>query len=236
MSDVVDAFAGKWAANPGTATRAALGLWVFTAMRHLSAIDILAEEHDLSTVAHVHNRQIFEILLQVRRFAQATPSDRERLAQAISACGCLEFLGKLEPVKDHPHVQAGYAEMTEQLTKYDPQVLAEIRAQRGRGRHNWFGTTFTDLAASVSKPGEDLAAAYRLISAEMHDVWALAIGLTIPAPGSLDFRGYPDLDTMFSRAADLVDEATQRYVQIWNEVAILVDAQEVVLDLEDPSS
>jgi len=73
---------------------------------------------------------------------------------------------------------------------------------------------------------------YRIVSGQLHGVWDLAIGVANPAPGTLDFRGYPDLDTMYRWAADLVDEATQWYVEVWNEAAIVVGAQKVLLDLE----
>lgn len=230
MKKVANAFRGEWALNPGTGTRAALGKWVVTAKRHLVAITVLAVEHDLSTVAHVHQRQIFEIMLQVRQFAQTDQSEHERLAQKISASGCLEFLDKLEPVKTHPEVRAGYQTMTDQLSRYDPQLVAAIKAERSKQRFNWFATSFSDLARRVSRPGEDLASAYRIISGELHGVWDLTIGVVNPAPGNLDFRGYPDLATLYRWAADLVDEATLRYVQVWNEVAVLVGSEVVILD------
>jgi hypothetical protein len=229
---VTDAFHADWNLNPGQATRAALGKWIVTATRHLTAMNLLAEEHDLWTVSHSHHRQIFEILLQVRHFTQAEPALRDRLAQRVSASGCLELLDHLEPLQDHPKVRPGYQEMTDLLSKYDQDVIEELRAQRAKRRFNWFGTSFTELARRVSIGHEDLAGAYGIISSEHHGVWDLTIGVAAPDPGVLDFRGYPDLEANYQRAADLVDEATQRYAQIWNDVARIVGAPTVDIEFE----
>jgi len=232
IARVSEAFQTDWTRNPATPTRAALGKWIVTAKRHLSAMIVLAEQNDLWTVSHSHHRQIFEILLQVRHFIQAQTGQHSRLAQKVSASGCLEFLHQLESIKDHPKVRPGYEEMTDLLSKYDSDVIEELEAQRAKGRHHWFGTSFTKLARRVSRSGENLASVYGILSSEHHGVWDLTIGVASPTPGELDFRGYPDIESNFQRAADLVDEATQRYVQIWNDVAQFVGAPSVDIELE----
>jgi hypothetical protein len=135
IGKVSGSFRQPWTQNPGTGARAALGKWLTTSVRHLAAITVLAEEHDLSTVAEVHYRQMLEISLQVRRFVTATASEQEELAERISAWGCLDFLEKLEPAKELALASKGYQEMTVQLSKYDPGLIARIRSERKNQMH-----------------------------------------------------------------------------------------------------
>jgi hypothetical protein len=234
IREVVDAFNKPWTKKPDTGSRLALGKWISTSLRHLAAITILAEEHDLSMVADIHFRQMFEILLQVRYFLSTEPSEREKLAERISAWGCLDYLEKLASIKEHDQVSKGYQEMTEQLSTYDQYLIPVLRAERKKSLH-WFKSSYTALARKVSRDEEDLAAAYQLISAGLHGSWDLTIGVISPSPGELDFRGYPDKKTMQRWAADLVDRATQVYVRTWNDIAIAVGAPEVELALESNS-
>jgi hypothetical protein len=229
ISSVSAAFSQEWKSNPGTGARAALGKWVLTLVRHLGAISILAEEHDLSTVADVHYRQMFEIQLQVRRFLATAHSEHDRLAEKISAWGCIDFLDKLEPVKDLEVVRKGYEEMSARLSLYDPALVAAIRVERKKNLH-WFCTSYTQLAREVSKPGEDLASVYRITSGGLHGVWDLTLGVANPRPGFLDLRGYPDEQTMFRWAADLVDMATHLLIDTWNDVAGAVGAPSIDLN------
>ncbi len=101
ISNIHAAFKSPWEKNPSTGERAVFGHWVVKAVRHLSSITILCENHDLSMVAHVHHRQIFEIFLQVRYFASVSDEEREYLSQKIAALGCVEYLEKLKSIKDH---------------------------------------------------------------------------------------------------------------------------------------
>jgi len=225
---VSGAFTQEWKSSPGTGARAALGKWVLTSVRHLAAITILAEEHDLSTVADVHYRQMFEIQLQARHFLESPPSEHDHLAEKISAWGCMDFLEKLEPVKDLEVVRKGYEEMTTQLSLYDPTLVASITIERKKNLH-WFCQSYTQLARDVSKPGENLASVYRITSGGLHGVWDLTLGVANPRPGFLDLRGYPDEQTMFRWAADLVDRASLLLIDIWNEAAVVVGAPSVDL-------
>jgi hypothetical protein len=231
IGKVSDAFTKPWRENPDTGSRVALGKWITTSLRHLAAITILAEEHDLSMVADIHFRQMFEIMLQVRCFMETKPLEREKLAERISAWGCLDYLEKLASIKEYDQVRKGFQEMTEQLSTYDQNLISVLRVERKKSLH-WFKSSFTALARKVSRDEEDLAAAYQLISAGLHGVWDLTIGVSSPKPGELDFRGYPDRETMQRWAADLVDRATQIYVKTWNDIAITVGAPQVELALE----
>ena len=233
---VVEAFPTPWREDPNAGSRVALGKWITTSLRHLLAITVLAEEHDLSMVADIHFRQMFEIMLQVRYFVATKPSERDKLAERISAWGCLDYLEKLASIKEHDQVRKGFQEMTEQLSTYDQNLISALQVERKKSKSaNWFKSSFTGLARDVSRDGEDLAATYQLISAGLHGAWDLTIGVSSPKPGELDFRGYPDIATMQRWAADLVDRATQIYVKTWNDIAIAVGAPQVELVLESNS-
>lgn len=227
---IAEAFRKPWSANPTTSERAVFGHWLVYAVRHLVAIIILCEERDLSMVANVHRRQMFEIFLQVRYYASVQKDKRENLAEKISAWGCIEYLEKLESLKDHDDVKNGYDYVLEQLTHHNQNTIDEIKSERERRIFNWFGRSFSKLAVDVSKEGEDLRGAYQLISADLHGTWRLALDVANPQPGILDFRGYPDKTTMYRWAADLLDQSTILYVNTWNEVAVVLGAPEVYLE------
>jgi hypothetical protein len=160
IGKVSDAFNKSWRENPDTGSRVALGKWITTSLRHLASITILAEEHDLSMVADIHFRQMFEIMLQVRYFITTKPSEREKLAERISAWGCLDYLEKLASIKEHDQVRKGFQEMTQQLSTYDQNLISVLRVERKKSLH-WFKSSFTALARKVSRDEEDLAAAYQ---------------------------------------------------------------------------
>jgi hypothetical protein len=224
VSKVSDAYNQDWEENPSTVIRAVLGYWVVSALRHFVAIITLCEEHDLSMVADSHYRQILEIQLQIRYFLSGDADKWEVTAQKVSAYGCVEYLEKLESVKDHPSVVDGYYKAQEQLKKYDPHIITEIKQDRSKGKWYWFGKSFSKIAGIVSREGEDLKTLYQLQSADMHGSWGLTFGVSNPKLGSLDFRGYPDKATMYVWAADSLDLATQTFVNIWNDVATAVGA------------
>ena len=229
ISSVLGAYKEQWKANPSTGVRAALGHWIMNSVRHLAAISILCEEHDLSTVAEVHYRQILEIMLQVRYFLSFDPHERDLVAQRISAWGCLDFLDKLEILKDHKLIKSGYEKAEEQLSTYELDIVEAARKDRKNRQLYWFGRSFSRLADQVSRGNEDFRGVYRITSGEIHGSWALTFGVANPAPGSLDFSGYPDKATLYRRAAELVDRATLLYVETWNEISRSVDAPGVTV-------
>lgn len=216
---ISDAYNQPWSNNPGTGVRAAFGIWITRAARHLAALTALAKMGDLAIVAEVHYRQMLEILLQVRYLAKADANDRERLAQKISAWGCVEWLEKMEPFKNREFAMQGYKEVSEQLAKYDAELVNEIRNEISRRIWYWFGRSFSQLADNVSKEGEDLNRVYHITSAQLHGSWDMTLRVTNPKPGVLEFREYPDEATLYEWAAESVDRGTQLYARIWNEIA-----------------
>ncbi len=224
VSNVSSAYNQDWQENPSTGIRAVLGLWVVSALRHFVALITLCETHDLSMVANTHYRQMLEIQLQIRYFLSLDEDKWEATSQKVSAYGCVEYLDKLETVKDHPTVKAGYREAEEQLKNYNQHIIAEIKQDRSNRKWYWFGTSFSSIAVEVSRGGEDLKTLYQLQSADMHGSWGLTFEVSNPKPGSLDFRGYPDKATMYAWAADSLDVATWTFVNIWNDVANAVGA------------
>ena len=226
ISQVSEAFQETWELNPGTGIRALLGSWNIRAVRHLLAIITLADERDLALVANVHYRQMFEIMLQIRYFLSASIDEQEALAEKISAWGCLDWLEKMKSLKDHDLINRGYQQMMEQLETYNPKLVVQIREERSKN-WNWFGMSFSKLAHQVSKDGEDLKSAYHIISADLHGSWEVTLNVANPQPGVLDFRGYPDKATLYYWAAEVVDRASQLYLQTWNEVARSVGAPQV---------
>jgi hypothetical protein len=229
IGSVSQAFNEPWKANPSTGVRAALGHWIMNSVRHLAAISILCEEHDLSTVAEVHYRQILEIMLQVRYFLAFDPNERDLVAQRVSAFGCLDFLDKLENLKDNELVKSGYEKAKEQLSTYELDIVEAARKDRESRQLYWFGRTFSWLADQVSRGNEDYRGVYRITSGEIHGSWALTFGLANPAAGFLDFSGYPDKTTLYRWSAELVDRATLLYVETWNEISRAVDAPGVTV-------
>jgi hypothetical protein len=93
--------------------------------------------------------------------------------------------------------------------------------------HNWFRSSFSKLAKTISKENEDLRMVYQIISADIHGAWGLAFEVANPKPGVLDFRGYPDNSTMYRWAAELLKQVMNLYIQLWNEVAVAMGAPEV---------
>jgi hypothetical protein len=224
---VSDVFKEDWTNNPSTSVRAVFGQWLVTAVRHFAAVIVLCENHDLSVVADVHHRQIFELFLQTRYFASLDRDSKEKNAEKIVATGYVEFLEKITILKDHDQITNTYKEVLEKLNRFDANLRDEIQRDRKKKSFNWFGTSFSKLAENVSRAGEDLKSAYQIISADIHGTWNLAFDVCNPEPGLLDFRGYPDKTTLYIRATELLYQVTALYMNLWNEIAENVGAQMV---------
>ena len=136
VSNVSTAYNQDWQENPSTGIRAVLGFWVVSALRHFVAFITLCEVHDLSMVANTHYRQMLEIQLQIRYFLSLDDDKWEITSQKVSAYGCVEYLDKLEAIKDHPTVKAGYREAEERLKDYDQDIIAEIKQDRSNRKWN----------------------------------------------------------------------------------------------------
>jgi hypothetical protein len=229
---VSEAYKEEWTNKPSISVRAVFGHWLVKAARHFLAAIILCEERDLSVVAGVHHRQMFELFIQIRYYASATLEGKEIFAEKISALGCVEYLEKLDVVKDNDHMKGAYDEISEILTHHNQDIVSEIRKERKNRIYDWFGCSFSQLAKDVSREGENLRGAYQIISADIHGAWDLALGVNNPEPGVLDFRGYPNKATMYIRAADLLDQITTLYMNLWNEIAESVGAQGVYYSVE----
>jgi hypothetical protein len=224
---VIDAFRGEWENNPSTGIRAVFGSWFISATRHLKAIICLCEKNDLSIVANVHQRQIFELFLQVRYYASLDVDTKERLFHKMLAIGCIEYLEKLHSLRNNEQMRAAYSEMFNRVLGFDKDLISEIKQERKRRQYNWFGCTYSKLAKNISRDGQDLESAYQVISGDMHGSWNLALDVSNPEPGVLDIRGYPDNRTLYLRAAEMLDQATDIYINIWNETADSVGARRV---------
>lgn len=222
-----DAFRGDWTKDPTTAVRAVFGHWLVNAFRHFRATIILCKEFGLSSVADVHSRQIFEIFLQVRYYASFTENEKENIAEKISAIGCIDVLDKLSILQDHEGVSKGYKEISERLGGYSKNILKEIYDERRKGKYNWFGRSFSQLARDVSRSGEDLSRKYKLLSGDAHGTWDLALDVSFPSPGQINFRGYPDDTTYYIRTIDTLIEVMEQYMKVWNEIADSVGATKV---------
>ena len=226
FSEFSDAFHGEWTRNPPTSERVVLGFWIISAWRHLRAVVVLADSYDLNNVAEVHFRSILEIFLQVRYFIQTEKSKRERMAQKVSAWGCIDYLEKVEKLKGYKFAQAGYAMMNSHLANYDSELIKEIQAERKKNFY-WFVSSFTTLATNVSKQGEDFAHVYKMTSAEAHGSWDVVLNVAEPEPGHLDFSGYPNRASLFVSGAESIDRTLRFFIKMWNEVAGDVGAEKV---------
>jgi hypothetical protein len=178
---------------------------------------------------------MLEIFLQARAVISAEGPVRERMAQKVSAWGCVDYLEKMERFKDAPFGRKGYLEIQEQLTHFDPGLVEEIRKDRGKKKMYWFGTSFTKLGSTLSRGEEDLGLLYRITSGQSHGSWDIALDVANPEPGHLDFRGYPNEAQLALWAADAVDQAMLLYHRLWNEVAEAVGAPLVRLPAEPGS-
>ncbi len=224
---VTEAYKEEWTNNPSTLIRAVFGHWLVNAVRHFAAIIVLCEEHDLSVVANAHHRQIFELYLQVRYYASLDQESKEKYAEKISAIGCVDYLEKIGVLKDHEHIKSAHKEISDKLSKFDKNLIDEIMGEREKRSYHWFGRSFSQLAKDVSREAEDLRRVYQIISAEVHGTWDLTLDVNNPEPGLLDFRGYPNKTTLYIRAAEMLCQVTALYMNLWNEIAKSVGAQEV---------
>jgi hypothetical protein len=229
---VTDANKEEWKNAPSTRVRAVFGHWLVNATRHFKATICLCEEHDLSVVADTHHRQIFELYIQARYYASFDQSAKERYAEKMCAIGFIEYLEKMSVLKDHEQLRDTYKEVSDALSHYDSELVDEIYRERKKNRFNWFGGSFSQLASNVSREPEDLKRAYQIISADVHGTWTLAFDVSNPEPGHLDFRGYPDLATMYIRATETLYQVIAVYLNLWNEIAESVGAQTVKFSFE----
>lgn len=224
---VTEAYKEEWTKHPSKGVRAVFGHWLVNAVRHFAATISLCEEHDLSVVADVHYRQIFEIYLQTRYYASLDQELQEKYAKKIYAVGCVDYLEKISVRKDHENIIDAYKEVSNKLSRFDKELVDEIMKERKKRSYNWFGKTFSQLAKDVSREGEDLKSIYQIISADVHGTWNLAIDVDNPEPALLDFRGYPDETTLYIRSAETLYQVTNLYIKLWNVIAKSVGAQEV---------
>jgi len=220
-------FSAPWTKNPGPNERAVFGTWTNNAVRHLGAVIVLVEQGDLALIAEVHFRQLLELLLQVRRLAQEPTASRDSLALKVAAWGCVDYLKKLEPVKNEPYAAAGYTQLSSMKARFPPALIKQIEAEMKKGKKYWYGVTTTTLANRVSLGHENLAAVFAIASAQAHGSWDVALGVTSPSPGHLDFRPYPDSATLHTWAAETLDRVTEFSVRIWNTIADVVGAPNI---------
>ncbi len=223
---VLEANKEEWSKNPSMSVRAVLGQWLITAARHFEAAIILCAENDLYIVADVHLRQIFELYLQVRYFVSLNDVEMEKAVDRIYVIGCVEYIEKLKPLKDHEYIKDGYRNMCEKVSHFDKALVDIIYEERKKSK-NWFGMTFSKLAQTFNRPGEDLLGIYQITSTDVHGSWDLPLGVQNPEPGILDFRGYKDKTTMYVQAAERLFTTTGYYMNLWNEIAKTVGAEEV---------
>jgi hypothetical protein len=230
---VTEAYNEVWTAAPPTEVRAVFGVWLVEAYRHFLSTIYLCEEHDLSVVANVHHRQIFEIYIQVRYYASLDLIAKEKCAEKIFAIGCIEYLENISPLKDHAQYISAYEEIATALSHCNSELVNEIKRERSKKRqYNWFGSSFSQLAENVNQSGEDLRRVYGIISADVHGTSRLALDVHNPKPGHLDFRGYPNVTTLYIRAAELISQIIGLYMNLWNEIAKSVGAQCVYIVTE----
>jgi hypothetical protein len=69
IANIAYSFDQPWQQNPGTGTRAVLGLWANKLIRHLAGVGRLSQGGDLSKMEEVEYSKMMEIWLEVRKFA-----------------------------------------------------------------------------------------------------------------------------------------------------------------------
>ena len=149
------------------------------------------------------------------------------MAQKVSAWGCVDYLEKTDAFKDFKFGAKGHAEMASHLDNYDPALVAEIRSERANRSLNWFGMSFTRLGKLVSQLPEDLASLYQMVSAQAHGSWDMVLDVAHPAPGRLDFRGYPNQAQLLMWGSEMIDRMLGAFKRLWNEVAADVGAPSI---------
>jgi hypothetical protein len=227
ISNIVDAYNGEWTKNPSTNIRIVFGHWFVKAMRFLATITVLCEVRDLSVNANIFHRQIFELYLQTRFYAQLSDTEKEEYSIKIEIFGCLEYLEKMESIKENEYIRNAFKEVSDYLASFDDDLVIKYKDERDQRRNFWFGRSFSQLANELSQEGEDLRRIYQITSSDLHGVWDLILDVKNPAPGLLDFRGYPDKNTLFIRGVETLDQTTLLLIEMWNEVAKSVGAEQV---------
>ena len=225
---VLEAFKEEWKNDPSTKVRGVFGHWLVNSSRHFRAAIILCEKFDLSIVAGVHHRQIFEIFLQAKYYASLNEDEKEKRADLISIIGCLEFLEKMKGVRDNDNIKKSYKEIIEYLDRYDQELVNELKRKRNnKKKFPWFDCSFSQLAHDMSGENEDLKSAYQIISADIHGSWNYLFDGNQLESGKIDLRGYPDRKTLFMRSAEKLYQVTNQFIVLWNEIAQSVGAEEV---------
>lgn len=227
ISNIVITFKGDWEDCLSTNIRMVMGHWIVKAVRLLVTLTVLCEERDLSVNANIFHRQIFELCLQTRFFSKLSDTEKEENAIKIKIFGCLEYLEKMEPVKDNEHVKNVYKEVSDYLNTFDDKLVKKYKEKRNQRKYFWFGRSFSQLANELSREGENLRGVYQIISADIHGVWDLVLDVKNPEPSMLNFRGYPNNKTMYIRGVETLDQATLLVMEMWNEIAECVGAEKV---------
>lgn len=228
ICNIVVSYKGDWKKNPSTNLRKVFGYWSVKAIRLLATITVLCEERDLSVNANVFHRQIFELYLQTLFYAKLSDIEKEEYAIKMEIFGCLEYLEKMEPIKNNEYVKNAYREVSDALNSFDDNLVMKYTKERNQRKFFWFGKSFSQLANELSCEDEDLKGVYQIISSDVHGVWDLILDVRNPEPGVLDFRGYPDKKTMYLRGIETLDQATSLVMQMWNEIAGCVGAEQVI--------
>ena len=224
---VLEAFKEEWKYHPSAKIKGVFGHWLVNSSRHLRAAIILCNEYDLSIVANVHHRQIFEIFLQVKYYANLTQNEKEEKADILSIIGSIEFLEKMKGLQDSDNIEKSYKEITAYLARYDKELVDNIKKKRKNSKYNWFDRSFNQLAKDMGNKDQDLKVAYQIISADIHGTWDYLFDVKHFEPGVIDLRGYPDRTTLFIRAAETLYQVTNLFITLWNEIARSVGAEEV---------
>ncbi|HCK65281.1 MAG TPA: hypothetical protein DHW49_03370 [Anaerolineae bacterium] len=223
---VTEAYKEEWKNDPSTNIRIVFVHWLAKAVRHFSAAITLCEKNDLSVINDVHHRQIFELFIQIRYFASLNQEEKDKCSKKIYAIGCIDLLEKLSIKKDHPNINGTFKKISDIVSSLDQDLINEIKSRRKKNTYNWFGKTFSQLAKDVSREGEDLRTIYQTISADVHGTWDIVLNVRSSSE-HIDFRGYPDMKTLYLRSAENLYQITNQYMELWNEIAKSVGAQEV---------
>lgn len=223
---IAGAYKAEWTNNPSVGVRTVLGLWLVTAARHFEAAIVLCMQGDLYIVSDVHLRQIIELYLQARYFASLEKLQMEKEADNIYVIACIEYLEKLQMLKDHESIKDEYRKILDKVSQYDKVIIEKIYKDRKKSK-NWFGMTYSNLAQYFSEPGENLVGIYKVTSTDVHGSWDILFGVRSPEPGIIEFRSYKDKTTKDLQAAERLFTTTGYYINAWNQIAKVIGAEEV---------
>lgn len=223
---IINEFQEPWSNNLSTNVRAIFGFWIRQSILHTIAFRELSIKGDLGMIGKVHTRQILEILLQVRELASKNVEEREQLSKKIIAYGLIDYREKLSSVVNDQPNRDGYKEVLEHLAKFDGDFVIEIEKDY-KNNHNWFGTSFTQLGHSVNIGSEDLGNLYKFLSADSHGIFSVALEVSNPRPGFLDFRGYQNKAQYIYWVACELELATNLLLKVWNSSADVIGVNKI---------